>query len=207
MKILLIRHAATDFNKTGVFMGRQFDLMPLPNELNRLRETWAKFSSSLQFHEEAVKFFSSPMSRCRVSMQAVIHEMDLEATIELDDGFNETDYGEISGKKAEQIRSEDPKFLDNLMFYPSRIRFPNGESFSEVQARAFSRISALSGEYYKDFDYLMICTHVDVIKLLVMRILDFSIDQKRYFSIANGSVTGLDYLQNGKYRVEFTNFV
>ncbi len=200
-EIYLIRHLATNFNKTGVFMGRSFDL-PIDEEgvedfLRNLR------TSPLKLQEDTA-LYSSPALRCLQTIKLLKDEKGIDSKITQDGDFSEVDYGDFEGKDAKQIRELFPRELDILMEKPSEVAFPSGESLSMVQDRAWRGLNKLIDEHEGEVS-MVICTHVDIIKLLIFKVMQTSIDMKRYLHIHNGSISCLEVTPERVIKVKFLN--
>lgn len=183
-------------------MGRRFNPPILREEIMRFKKT-LKFPP-LNFSKDQPAFlYSSPLKRCLQTANVLKTELDLKQKVAVTGGFDETDYGLLSGKTLEQIKSEQPTFYKLWLTKPSHVQFPNGESYSQVQKRSYQKlleiIKILPGE-----GCLFIVTHVDIIKMIVCQLLRIPIDKKAFFRIDNGSITCLESY-HGKLRVKFLN--
>jgi uncharacterized phosphatase len=108
MKIALIRHGETDWNKLGKLQGR--DDIPL-NEagIDQVRAAAVYFSKSTW--DEII---SSPLSRAKKSAEIIAERAGLK-TIHEDVDFIERDMGEVSGMTMEARRAAFPEGKFNGM--------------------------------------------------------------------------------------------
>ena len=70
------------------------------------------------------------------------------ATLEIDDGLREIDFGAFDGRTFASIRRERPELYRNWMRDPTSVVFPGGErwaSFRDRTLEAFDRIEAARG--------------------------------------------------------------
>jgi len=197
--IYLIRHLKTKHNIDGVYMGQGIDPPILSQSIGGFEATLRR--TEIASLKRNITIFSSPARRCLQTAEIIRKATCLETTVKIERAFAETDYGKFEGLNVAQIRERYPHLIDNWMYHPSRVTFPEGESFQQVQKRACGRFANLT---YKNTGTVIIITHVDVIKLIVARVLQIQIDSKRYFCINNGSVTRLE--RNGEeIRVKYIN--
>jgi len=201
MLIYLVRHLPTEYNIFGVYMGRSCDLPILPAEEEPFQERVQRlFPGRIG---EGVVFLSSPAQRCWQTAEILRDVLGLTVEILVAEEFNETDYGEFEGLHPRQIKIRWPGLYRTWMNAPSQIRFPGGESFVEVQERAFGKLRRLPQEYPQE-GILFVITHVDVIKMIISRILSIPIDCKRNFCIDYGSFSLLESMGEG-FRVRYLN--
>lgn len=76
---------------------------------------------------------------------------------------------------------------------PSTVRFPDGESFEEMQNRILKMMArvALSGKN------ILICSHGDVIKAAIAGVLNLHLDQFQKLVIEPASISIVEYSTNG----------
>jgi broad specificity phosphatase PhoE len=92
------------------------------------------------------------------------------------------------------------KLWKTIQNNPSLVRFPNGESFLEMQSRALESVTslALPGKN------VLLCSHGDVIKAIVAGFLGLHLDKFQSLSIDPASITVID-LTSGGSRLRFMN--
>lgn len=108
------------------------------------------------------------------------------AKIELLDGVIEMEYGDWSGKKLASLSRN--RLWKNIQNRPSLVRFPNGESFMEMQARAMESVQSVA----KPGTEIIICSHGDVIKAIVAGFIGLPLDSFQQLSIEPASITVLE---------------
>jgi probable phosphoglycerate mutase len=75
---------------------------------------------------------------------------------------------------------------------PSLVRFPNGESFLEMQSRALESIKTMA----VPGSGILVCSHGDVIKAIVAGLLGLHLDNFQRLSIDPASITVIDLFAN-----------
>lgn len=201
MQLFLIRHLKTESNVNGVYMGRKLD-PPI------VQEYIPEFVNTIEALllpqiKGNVKVASSPALRCRQTAQLILSAMKETTEYRIEKRLWETDYGEFSGFTSAQIRKRYPDLMHDWMYHPSKIRFPCGETFIEVQKRSWDAMADLIQETQKT---LVVVTHVDVIKMIISQVMGVPLDYKRHFSIDNGSVSLVEIeTDKSEMRVRYLN--
>lgn len=204
-KLVFIRHLATENNRNGVIMGRVIDAEIVRDQqvddfVQRISSMHDILSES---EESGIAMFTSPLIRCKQTAELISQQfkynkpqiMELPQLIE-------TDMGEFSGKRGNELRGKYGEMVDDWMYNPSKFRFPDGESYEEVRQRVLSVL-----QRFKNLDNRLVfaITHVDIIKMVILEALQSSFDNRRYFSIPNGSVSVLLMDTKGKLQLTGIN--
>ena len=188
MRLVLIRHAHSQSNASGVLSGR------LPN-IN-LSEKGIKQSQQLS---ERLGNFAvaqlrvSPMERCFETISPWLNDVVLKNSPDfepiIDPSLNEVDYGDWSGKKLITLARK--KEWRTVQESPSRMYFPGGEGIAQMQSRAMSVVHELAT--LPDSKTAVIVSHGDVIKSIVASALGTHLDEFQRIIIDPASVSVLDY--------------
>lgn len=205
-KIFLIRHLKTEFNENGFYMGRTIDL-----DIKKDKDTLENFEKKMKFlnkrfgpFTEQITFFSSPLKRCLQTSSLIKNQLKIKEKINIMAELTETDMGKFSGKNAIKLRREFGNLVDKWMFKPESFTFPEGESYKKVRQRSRFVLEKVREEF-EDAKTVFICTHVDIIKMLLSEILEFSFNQRRDLITPPGSVTVLRITEEGRFKVEGIN--
>ena len=188
MRLVLIRHAHSESNASGVLSGR------IPNV--HLSEKGVKQAKELSTRLGAfpiAQIRSSPMERCAETIAPWLEEFVLKANPQLkvvtDPGINEVDYGQWSGKKLALLsRKSEWKTVQEA---PSRMYFPKGEGIAQMQSRAMNSVHEAVASTTKGA--AVIVSHGDVIKSIVASALGMHLDEFQRVVIDPASVSILDY--------------
>ena len=161
-KIVLIRHAPTKNNVTGVFMGQRYDPDVLPvssKEKSRVISLLEKYKFS--------KFYSSPMRRCTSTLKALGFENMVE-----DELLKEINYGHSDGMSIQELKNSFPEII-SAWNKGEDIRFPDGENMGDVLQRSRK---VLKKVLYEEGDTLL-CTHNVVIRAILGKLMRMPKDQ------------------------------
>jgi probable phosphomutase (TIGR03848 family) len=186
--LLLIRHGENDYVKTGKMAGRLPEI--------HLNERGQKQAQALG---EALKdvpikaVYSSPLERAMQTAQPIAEPHQL--TIVQEPDLMDTDIGKWQGKSLKMLRLTNAwKIVQQA---PSRFRFPEGESFTEAQARYISALERIIQKHHKPRDIVVVVFHADPIKLVVAHLLGMPLDHFQRLSCDTGSMTALHVSESG----------
>jgi probable phosphoglycerate mutase len=80
---------------------------------------------------------------------------------------------------------------------PASVRFPNGETLPEVQTRALLGLDSILRSSSKKSKNILISTHADVVKVLILHALGTHLNNIDKVSIDNASISIIDKTDNG----------
>lgn len=186
--LLLIRHGENDYVKTGRMAGR------LPGV--HLNERGQKQAQALG---EALKdvpikaIYSSPLERAMETATPIANARKLQIIQEPD--VLETDIGKWQGKSWKVLRLL--KVWKIVQNSPSRFRFPDGESFPEMQTRISNALERMIKKHNKPQDIIVVVFHADPIKLAVSHFVGLPLDHFQRLSCDTGSLTMLHVGESG----------
>ena len=117
------------------------------------------------------------------------------------EAIGEVRYGKWEGKKIEKLAKK--PLWKTVQHYPSRMRFPKGETLRGVQSRAIDALEKLSEQHVDDT--IVVVSHADLIKLVVAHYLGTHIDLFQRIIISPASVSVLSLSTNGGMRIVRVN--
>ena len=179
VRILLVRHGETDWNKVGRFQGRT-DI-----GLNVQGKAQAK-ALSLALREEPLKaIYSSPMIRAMETATAINRYH--KAPLLQNDDLMEMDLGDFEGLLGRNLRNEHPEFLSRWLEDAASVRMPNGENLAQVQERAWSVVEEIVENYHEGS--ILLCAHNFVILMILCRALGMAISDFRRLRLSVGAIS------------------
>ena len=113
-----------------------------------------------------------------------------------DKRFIECGYGDWTGKPIKDL-AKDPMWKV-VQTQPSAARFPNGESLSEVSARAVAAVRDWDAKLGADAVWVA-CSHGDVIKAILADALGLHLDQFQRIVVDPCSVSVIRYTDQRPY--------
>jgi len=132
-ELLLIRHAESETNRSGVWTGRSDGPLSSPGEASL--EHLARRYDGQRFD----LVLSSPLERARRTAAV------LSSDIEISDDFIEIDIGRWEGKTREEVLAVDGRLIRNARVDRDLAWGGTGESLNEAEIRAFAAIEELAG--------------------------------------------------------------
>ena len=179
-RFLLIRHAEAAGNAAGQTQGR------IDHELTeRGRRQAATVAASLAPYRP-VALYCSPAARARSTAAAVAAGCGLEAVV--DERLLEVDHGELDGLTGQQLRERHSPFLEQWRDHGfSDLRFPDGESMGEAQARMLEALDAFAERY--DGADVIVVSHNLALKSLLTHALGVALAAQRRFQLDLASLS------------------
>jgi probable phosphoglycerate mutase len=131
--------------------------------------------------------YSSPVTRCLETAAYIADTHNL--SVRKIKSISEVEYGEWEGKKVKKL-AQNPLWRA-VQFFPSRMRFPQGEAMREVQFRAIQAIEEVAARHENEM--VVVVSHADIIRLALAHYLGIHIDlfQRLIISPASASVLAL----------------
>jgi probable phosphomutase (TIGR03848 family) len=142
---------------------------------------------------------TSSLDRCLETAQAVRgaqQEAGREPEWVVDDGLIECRYGDWTGRALKDLAKE--PMWKVVQGQPSAARFPNGESLTEVSARAVATVRAWDARLGEDALWVA-CSHGDVIKAILADALGLHLDQFQRIAVDPCSVSVVRYTSARPY--------
>ncbi len=192
-RLLLIRHAPTP--ETGKKLtGR------LPGvSLGAKGEEIAQRTATRLAGAPIKAMYASPITRTAETAAIVAAPHGLTPII--NEGVQEVDFGAWQGRSLAQLRKL--KLWGQVITTPSQARFPDGESFPEMQTRAVSACNEIAANHPKQT--VAIVSHSDVIKAILAHYLGQPLDTFQRIIVSPASVSVVHVPTFGTPMVETMN--
>jgi probable phosphomutase (TIGR03848 family) len=179
--ILLIRHGENDYVKKNRLAGR------LPGvHLNQNGQKQAQALAENLVGAPVKAVYSSPLERALETAAPIGQVLGFE--VQLRDGLIEVDFGDWQDQRIKALSRT--KLWKIVQGAPSRMRFPNGETFAYAQHRIIQELEAIAG-CHEPKDMVACVTHSDPIKLAVAYFLGMPLDTFQRLSVAPASISAL----------------
>jgi probable phosphoglycerate mutase len=176
---LLVRHALTDV--TGKRLSGSLPGFHLSAEGREQAERLGERLRPIRL----TAIYSSPLERCVETAEALARGRNLQIR-RLPD-LDEVGYGQWSGRSLTQLART--SLWKRLQQSPSSVRFPGGETLSEVQARAAAALEGIASRSPRGV--IAVVTHADVIRLLLAHFAGIHIDLFQRLTVSPASVSAL----------------
>ena len=184
VRLILVRHGETDWNKAGRFQG-QIDI-PL-NENGRRQAAAARdFLKDIPID----RAWSSTLSRPTETAQIIL-EAHPDVPLTQIDGLVEIGHGVWEGKLESEIREDWSELLDTWKRAPETVQMPEGETIQDVWARSVRSWGEIAGEL-KPEETVLVVAHDAVNKTILCDLLGLTPADIWAVKQGNGGVTVVD---------------
>ena len=176
--IILVRHGHTP--TTGkILPGRAKGL-----HLSELgKEQASKVATNLSMLENVTAVYASPMERTLETAKPIASAFGLK--VQRNRGLIEADFGKWTGRKLSDLRKLSD--WEIVQKNPSLFRFPDGESFIEIQSRMVETITRISDKHRGEI--VIAVSHADTIKAFLTAMLGTPLDLFQRLHISPCSVS------------------
>jgi probable phosphoglycerate mutase len=184
--VLLVRHGKT--STTGTLLPGRSPGLHLADEGVRQAERAAERIAELK---KVDALYCSPLERTRETAAPIAAAIGLRPKV--DKGLLECDFGDWTGKELKQLMKL-PEW-GTVQRAPSTFRFPNGESFTEMQTRMVSTLDRLRAAH--PGGTIVCVSHADPIKALVAQAVGTHLDLFQRIVISTCSISVVGYGAGG----------
>ncbi|HWR67014.1 MAG TPA: histidine phosphatase family protein [Bellilinea sp.] len=177
--LLLIRHGENDF------MLRRLTGRTAGISLNAKGRQQAQMLADALTHAPLQAIYASPLERAVETAQPLAAAHGLE--IQVRPALIEVDYGRLQGRTYKQLARIN--LWKILLEQPSQIRFPEGETFAEVQQRVVTELDSLvrvwqpaedinnpAKEKKPEEAVIAVVVHADIVRLALAHFLNMQLD-------------------------------
>jgi broad specificity phosphatase PhoE len=196
IRIFLIRHGETDWNRIRRFQGRS----DLP--LNQAGRDQARALALALKDESLMAMYSSPLSRAMETAR-LIKIFHTSTPLFEEEGLIEMDLGDFDGMEAQQWIDQYPNFQKAWLETPASVTMPGGENLQEVQARAIDTLERIT-RLYPSETTLLICSHNFVNLTILCYALNISLTRFRDLRQGTAALNIL-YKQGERWWVKVVN--
>ena len=192
-RLLLIRHAESEWNRDGIIQGfLDCDLSDLG------REQSARLRERLKREKIDVAYSSTATRALETAQIALGHRFSVEARPNL----REINLGEWEGIEAAVLKRRLP--VETAMWFsePSKVRIKGGETLRAFRLRTTREIESIRGDHPDAV--IAIVAHGGVICTYLTSLLKLKLDDMWRFKIRNASITKVIFPM-GQPRIEGLN--
>ena len=194
--VLFVRHGLT--STTGsVLPGRAPGLHLSPEGVEQARGVAGRLAGLDRGRVKAV--YASPMERTVETAAPIARACKLR--VRRSPGLIECDFGRWTGRKLQNLRRREE--WTTVQRHPSGFRFPGGESFAEMQARALEAVAAICARHTGET--VVAVSHADVIKAIAAAAAGTPLDLFQRIVISPCSVTAIAYHPTGPMLLTVNN--
>jgi len=169
VRIILARHGETQWNVDGRHQGQTCDIPLSPAGRAQALALGRRLAEA-----PIARAVASPLLRARETAELALG--DRAPMLTLDPRLVEISHGEWEGRLASEIQAEQPELRRAWRETPHLVTLPGGESFRDVETRAWPALRDACGGLGEE-DTVLIVTHDGVNRALLARILGLDLSR------------------------------
>lgn len=189
--LIFLRHGHSAANAAGLLTGQLPDVKLSKSGFKQAEALTLRIGKNRIDH-----LHISPIERCQLTIDPWLRSKYSSSLLSMNivDGISEIDFGSWSGRKISSL-SRLPLWKD-VQQNPSKVTFPDGESFKKVQKRAVAAVEEIAAT--KGNRTHLIVSHSDTIKLISSHLLGLKLDSFQQLQISPASFTVFRIGKNSK---------
>ena len=186
MRLVLVRHAEAE----GSARGRCYGSLDVGLSA-RGRSQCASLAEALA-SEPVASVVSSPRIRALDTARAIAERVGVEVGV--DPALQELDFGELEGRTYDEIAASLPDLYAEWMTNPTRVRFPGGECYADLERRALRAVEGLRREPADGT--VVAVTHGGVVRAVLADALGIPDDRIFRLAVDPASLSILDWVDD-----------
>ena len=191
MKLYIIRHAETEYNKKGIIQGSEVD-----SDINDVGESQA--NSFYEYYKD-INFDKIYVSDLKRTFQTIRRFTENGSSYEKLKEFNEISWGVNQGKSDDL--EDYARLIDTWLAGNLDNKFEEGESPNEMSVRLVKGFNKVLDD---DHDTVLLCIHGRALRILLSKIIDNDLTKMDKYVHSNTGLYILEY-KNGKYEILGSN--
>lgn len=161
MRIYLVRHGETDWNKKGIYQGQE------DTPLNEKGKDEARNLALALKGKEISIIYSSDLTRAKETAEIIAKSLGIQ-TIIYKESLREMNFGEWTGKSIFEME-EDSELFQLWQKDPWNISPPEGETLKELANRVRKEAEEIFLKHYSQ--NVLVVTHAGPIKALIFNLI------------------------------------
>ena len=191
MKLYIIRHAETEYNKKGIIQGSEVD-----SDINHVGESQA--NSFYEYYKD-INFDKIYVSDLKRTFQTIRRFTENGLSYEKLKEFNEISWGINQGKSDDL--EDYARLIDTWLAGNLDNKFEEGESPNEMSVRLVKGFNKVLDDNH---DTVLLCIHGRALRILLSKIIDNDLTKMDKYVHSNTGLYILEY-KNGKYEILGSN--
>ena len=191
MKLYIIRHAETEYNRKGIIQGSEVD-----SDINDIGESQA--NSFYEYYKD-INFDKIYVSDLKRTFQTIRRFIENGSSYEKLKEFNEISWGVNQGKSDDL--EDYARLIDTWLAGNLDNKFEEGESPNEMSVRLVKGFNKVLDD---DHDTVLLCIHGRALRILLSKIIDNDLTKMDKYVHSNTGLYILEY-KNGKYEILGSN--
>ena len=186
MRVLLVRHAETEWNRERRFQGWR----DIP--LSAAGRAQAECAARLLAETPLTAVWSSPLERARET--AAIIAAPHRLAVQESEAFKEMGFGEWEGLTRDEVRARFPDAHRAWAETPAEARWPGAETLAAVRARALQGLQALRAAHAGQT--IAVVSHGITGRILILEALGIGLDRLWTFHLSSTGISELEFRED-----------
>ena len=191
MKLYIIRHAETEYNRKGIIQGSEVD-----SDINDIGDSQSKSFYDYYQNVNFDKIYTSDLKR---TFQTVKRFTENGTEYEKLKEFNEISWGVNQGKSDDL--EDYSKLIDTWLAGDLDNKFEKGESPNEMSLRLVKGFNKVLEDNH---DTVLLCIHGRALRILLSKIIDNDLTKMDKYIHSNTGLYILEF-KDGKYEILGSN--
>ena len=191
MKLYIIRHAETEYNRKGIIQGSEVD--------SDINDVGISQSNSFYEYYKNINFDKIYVSDLKRTFQTIRRFTEKGSSYEKLKEFNEISWGVNQGKSDDL--EDYARLIDTWLAGNLDNKFEDGESSNEMSVRLVKGFDKVLDD---DHDTVLLCIHGRALRILLSKIIDNDLTKMDKYVHSNTGLYILEY-KNGKYEILGSN--
>ncbi len=187
MKLYIIRHAETEYNRKGIIQGSEVD-----SDINDVGESQA---NSFYEYYKNINFDKIYVSDLKRTFQTIRRFTEKGSSYEKLKEFNEISWGVNQGKSDDL--EDYARLIDTWLAGNLDNKFEEGESPNEMSVRLVKGFNKVLDD---DHDTVLLCIHGRALRILLSKIIDNDLTKMDKYVHSNTGLYILEF-KNGKFEI------
>ena len=183
MKLVLIRHAETDWNRERRYQGHR------DTALSEVGRAQAEAAGRVLAGERLQAVWSSPLRRARETAAAIAAPQGLAVRVE--EAFAEMRFGEWEGLTVEEVSARFPALYRQWLETPHLVALPGAETLDEVRSRALKGLDGLRATH--DGQTVCLVTHGVTSRIVILEALGLGLDRIWSLQVSFAGISELEF--------------
>jgi broad specificity phosphatase PhoE len=186
LRLVLVRHAATDWNRERRYQGWQ------DTPLSAIGRAQADAAARLLAVEPLAAVWSSPLLRARETAVAIASPQRLAVREEA--AFKEMGFGEWEGLTRNEVSARFPTLYQAWAETPHLAVVPGAETLADVRARVLAGLECLRGAH--DGETICLVAHGISIRVLILEALGLGLDRLWSLQVSSSGISELEFRED-----------
>ena len=191
MKLYIIRHAETEYNRKGIIQGSEVD-----SDINDIGDSQSKSFYDYYQNVNFDKIYTADLKR---TFQTVNRVTEYGTEYEILKEFNEISWGVNQGKSDDL--EDYSKLIDTWLAGDLNNKFEKGESPNEMSLRLVKGFNKVLEDNH---DTVLLCIHGRALRILLSKIIDNDLTKMDKYIHSNTGLYILEF-KDGKYEILGSN--